>query len=195
MRNALPVIVVGLILAILGCRDNEPAPATSTSLVSSTAISSTAPTTQPTSFVAPSLGVSVSWPPGWTTKPSQDYVLMLVSAAGQSISLDVPDLPVHLPGMIPIGLVKNGYLDDLRKHVGKLDIVEESSPEIPHAKARFVHSSWSNGDHSFIEIALLLVHADRVYIIRADSSAERYQDTRTAFDAVVRSLQWTKNAG
>lgn len=102
---------------------------------------------------------------------------------------------MHLPGMIPIGLVKNGYLDDLRKHVGQLNIVEESSPEIPHAKARFVHTTWSNGGRNFVEMALLLVHADRVYIIRADSNAEAYESIRHAFDAVVRSLRWVNNAG
>ncbi|HEX2971914.1 MAG TPA: DcrB-related protein, partial [Tepidisphaeraceae bacterium] len=132
--------------------------------------------------------------PGWTTKPSQDYVLMLVSAAGQSISLDVPDLPVHLPGMIPIGLVKNGYLDDLRKRVGSLTVVEDAPRQFPDANAHLVHTTWSNGGQEFVEVTQLFVHNDRVYIIRSDSTADAYEATRAAFDAVVQSIRWIKNS-
>jgi hypothetical protein len=45
-----------------------------------------------------------------------------------SISLDVPKLPPHIPGLIPIGSVRNGYLDDLKKSVGKLDTKDLPQP-------------------------------------------------------------------
>jgi hypothetical protein len=120
---------------------------------------------------------------------------MLIGASlSQSISLDVPQLPWHLPGMIPMRLVRNGYLDDLRKRVGPLTIVEDAPREIPGATAHLVHTTWSKGGHGFAEVTLLFVHADRVYIIRADSTAEDYQATRAAFDAVVQSVRWIKDS-
>src|SRR5436190_2081500 len=77
-------------------------------------------------FERPDLGVRLEWPEGWAQHKSADFVLLLRPAAkgrgdeasAPSLSLDVPDLPPHIPGMIPIGSVRNGYLDDLRKSVG-----------------------------------------------------------------------------
>jgi len=41
------------------------------------------------------------------------------------------------------------------------------------------------------QTALLVVHDDHVYILRARSEVAQEQATRQAFDAVVRSIRWT----
>jgi hypothetical protein len=152
------------------------------------------------SFDRPDLGVRLDRPDGWDDQPSQDFVLLLAPAAGggASLSLDVPDLPLHIPGLIPIGSVRGGYLDDLRKAVGPTQTTSLTPPGVPDAAARIVRSTWTDpAGRPHQETALLLVHADRVYILRARSPAPDEPATRAAFDEIIRSLQWTRkpNAG
>jgi hypothetical protein len=94
--------------------------------------------------------------------------------------------------MIPIGSVRGGYLDDLRKAVGTIKTTDLPPPPIPGAGERFVRSTWTDAAGEWQETALLLVHGDRVYILRGRSKTSDEADTRAAFDGVVRSLQWTK---
>jgi hypothetical protein len=154
------------------------------------------PTTLPTRlFDRPDLGVHLTWPAGWEAQPSQDFVLMLVptgaTSDGTSISLDVPKLPPHIPGLIPIGSVRNGYLDDLKKSVGKLDTKELPQPGVPDAIQRLVRSQWTDGKGiAQQETALLMVHGDGVYILRGRSTVADEAKTRSAFDEIVKSLNW-----
>jgi hypothetical protein len=162
---------------------------------------STAPKpSQGGTFDRPKLGVRLNWPPGWTEQTSKDFVLLLSrggadDAGGDqaSISLDVPDLPPHIPGMIPIGSVRGGYLDDLRKSVGRIQTTDAAPPPVPAAASRLVRSTWTDSaGRQQQETALLMVHADRVYILRARSAASDEPGARAAFDEMVRSLKWTK---
>jgi hypothetical protein len=151
-------------------------------------------------FDRPDLGIRLEHPAGWATRPSTDYVLLLTPAGARaaaggdapSISLDVPSLPLHIPNLIPIGPVRSGYLDDLRKAVGPVTSRNETPPPIPGAAARQVRSTWTDaGGRPNQETALLLVHGDRVYIVRARSLVSDEPAVRDAFDEVVRSMEWT----
>jgi hypothetical protein len=153
-------------------------------------------------FERPDLGVRLEWPEGWAQHKSADFVLLLRPAAkgradeasATSLSLDVPDLPPHIPGMIPIGSVRNGYLDDLRKSGGgSLKTTDLTPPPLPASAERMVRSVWSDRDgKKWQETALLLVHADRVYIVRGRSIVDDETVTRDTFDRIVRSLAWIK---
>jgi hypothetical protein len=174
----------------------SPAPATP-------AVATPAVATQPAQggrFDRPKLGIRLEWPAGWVERPSDDYVLLLAASKASrdggeppTISLDVPGLPPHIPGMIPIGSVRGGYLDDLRKSVGPLKTRDEPPPPVPNSAVRLVRSTWTDAHGQvFQETALLMVHADRVYILRARSATPDESAVRAAFDEVVRSLKWTK---
>lgn len=159
----------------------------------------TAPLGAPaTVFSRPDLGVELTQPAGWVTRTSKDYVLLLqpTSANGSdapAISLDVPDLPFHIPGMIPIGAVRSGYLDDLRKQVGQMTVEDLPVPEVGGATARMVRSTWHPApDQTVRETALLMVHADRVYILRGRADDAHEGATRAGFDEIVRSMRWVK---
>jgi hypothetical protein len=186
LRAVLGVVLLVLLGCPVGCRRHSlhPAPAPAP------------PATQVINrFESRKLGIALDYPAGWVSRQSPDYVLMLVPAlagsSGQrSISLDVPGLPFHLPGMIPIGLVKDGYLDDLRKQFGPIEIQDQPAPAIPKAEARLVQSTYRVNGKSFVEKALLLIHGDRVYILRATGDAAGYPPTLAAYDAIVRSLTW-----
>src|ERR1700734_1764694 len=78
--------------------------------------SETQPTTAPNSQTFQDSGglIRLQYPAEWKKKDDADYVLSLTNGS-QLFTLDIPDLPVHVPGMIPLSLVVNGYIDDLKK--------------------------------------------------------------------------------
>ena len=208
MRRAIPTVAILLALGLVGgCSRRRPPARPAPS--SATAPAPTQPSAGGT-FARPDLGVRLDWPAGWAERHSQDFVLLLVRAPGgggggdggasgagtsifnASISLDVPRLPPHIPGLIPIGSVRGGYLDDLRKSVGRIRPAELVPPQVG-AAARFVRSTWSDdAGREWQETALLMVHGDRVYILRGRSIRADEEDTRAAFDEIVRSLKWTR---
>jgi hypothetical protein len=140
-------------------------------------------------------GIKLTYPAGWTPKPDKDYELFLIPTGATtddcSLSLDIPDLPPHVPGMIPLKLVKNGYLDDLRKAHPNLQSREES-PTIPGAHAVLVTSTWQSGGKRSSETALLMTHGDHVYILRANTASTPDPATRAALDSLAHSIQWGK---
>ena len=170
---------------------------------SSTTTTATRPATTAASATTVSfskLNMRLSYPAVWIPKESKEYELLLLpsNTAAQDatfplISLDIPDLPPHFPGMIPIGLVKNGYLDDLKKELGKtVPLTQEDSPKLAGAQGRMLRSTWSDKDgHRMADTALVLIHADRVYILRARFGVDD-RTTPQAFDEIVKSIQWGK---
>jgi hypothetical protein len=159
---------------------------------------SPAPSSSPAgTFDRPDLGVKLDWPAGWAKRASDDFVLLLArdgTEGSSTLSLDVPNLPPHIPGMIPVGSVRGGYLDDLRKAVGAIKTTDLPPPPLPASAEKMVRSTWTDAKGEWQETALLIVHADRVYILRGRSKTADEQATRAAFDAAVKSLQWTKKS-
>ena len=146
------------------------------------------------------LKIRLAFPAVWIPRESKEYELLLLpskkavmNSTFPMISLDIPDLPPHIPGMIPIGLVKNGYLDDLKKELGKVvPVTLEDSPKIPGAQGRMLRSTWNGIDgHRMADTALVLIHADHVYILRARFEAEDRM-TPQAFEEILKSIEWWK---
>ena len=141
-------------------------------------------------------GIRLQYPGDWKAQPSSDYVLVLAPAAEasakQRIRLDVPDLPPHFPGMIKLGLVQNGYIDDLRKGHPDLKIEESTDRDVSGASARLVRSSFGQNGQRYEDVALMMIHADRVYILSMISDADRASATRQVFDRIAASVRWTK---
>jgi hypothetical protein len=178
--------VLALALLPAGCR--HPGPAHSST-------SSAAPTLSgATAWSSSKFGLRLDIPSGWTPQASNDYALLLIPAGAKtadvSITLDVPDLPPHLPGLIPIGAVKSGYLDDLRKQVGPLDTQDQTPPAIPGAKARLVRSTWQANGKQQSQTALLMTHDDRVYILRATADSAHRPRVESALQKIIQSLTW-----
>ena len=87
--------------------------------------------------------------------------------------------------------MRGGYLDDLRKQIKNPKVEDLECPPIPDAQAALVRASWPAERPTHVELALILTHADRVYIIRGRSRTEDEAETRAAFDQVVKSLRWS----
>ena len=138
--------------------------------------------------------VEISWPAGWKRGTVSNYEWAIVPSkdAGQdqSVSMDIPDLPPHIPGMIPVSRVCSSYVKHLGEKNGKVDKQDLTPPSIPDASMKMVRCSWSKDGKGWQETGLLIVHADHVYIFRASSDTEHEKATRETFDKVVQSLKW-----
>ena len=140
----------------------------------------------------------LQYPADWVSQTDPDYVLVLAPPGtsdgdkNNRVTVDVPDLPPHLPGMITIGKVKSGYLDDLRKRLKNMKVTEDSQQSIPKAKAeRVVVTGKENGQDRTIP-ALLMIHSERVYIIRADTETKNAPQAKAVWEEMISTLQWTK---
>ena len=140
-------------------------------------------------------GVHLEFPSSWQTHRSADYVWAISpvstgEAGAPEISLDVPSVPPHLPGMITLSAVKRGYLDDLRKQMKDLTVFADTDYTLPQSKARWVEASGHDAGRARKVGALLFIHAERVYILRADSSSDQYDKTKAVLDQIIASLRW-----
>ena len=141
-------------------------------------------------------GVRFQFPSDWHSVKDPDYVLMLLPAEAKQkdrrIAFDIPDLPPHLPGMIKLGLIQNGYVSDLKKEHKDVKIDSSADVKVPGASARLLRTSWHQNGQPWIDVALLMIHKDRVFILNLDSDDPHLAATRAAFDSIQSSLQWTK---
>jgi hypothetical protein len=170
--------------------------------VASTEPPSTSPTTAPAVFSSAKCGFSVQPPAGWSQiKGTADEPLSLVpqgQADAKDLSLvpvlkvQVPALPWHIPGMIPVGSVASGYVDDLRKQNPDLKVDERVSVPVPNARAQRIVSSYTENKAAWRDVVLCIVHKDRVFLIVCDCLATDYPKTRAAFDEMVSSLKWNQ---
>lgn len=189
MTHRLPVAILILtIAASYGCRPRAAAPARDGTTI----------TTAPATIEFAGAGVRFDYPAAWSPVPSDSFVLRLVpagaidppAASAPSVSLDVPKLPPHIPGFIPIGLVVNGYVDDLKKQYPGVTVSQPVTTRVARANARRVRSTWDADGTSHAEDALLTVRGDRVYIFRASADAAAIEPARAALDAILASVQW-----
>src|SRR4051812_42698911 len=206
--RALVLACAGFLLVPGGCRRHpasvargQPAPLPAPTTTTATGPSTAAPSTRPAvrTFESTAKKIRLSYPADWTVRPSKEYVLVVAppgveasASAGRSISLDVPDLPVHIPGLIPMGRVEKGYVDDLKAQWPGLRVEESKSQTVAGTSARRVRSTLETGGRARVESALIMVHADRVYILRADGEADAVDELQRVFDAVLASVEWVK---
>lgn len=203
-RRQWMAVAVSSAMLLAGCGSHrEQGPPQASDGAAPSPASATQPTTAPATAQA-----SVTWslagkgiaklqyPADWQAKKNPDYELMLVPAGARSderrITLDVPDLPPHLPFMLPMGRIQHDYLDDLKKaHPGlKTDAAVDGN--MPDSKSQLVRSSWTQGGQEYDDVALLIIHSSAVYILDAQTDQPHLADTRAEFDAIRASLQWTR---
>ena len=168
--------------------------------VPTTAPATNVATTDPALFSCPKFGFSIRPPLGWSQiQGASDEAISLVPD-GQTGAKDlsivpclkvvVPVLPLHIPGMIPVGSVANGYVNDLRKQNPDLKVDERSVVSISGVSGRRVVTSYTQGKAAWRDVVICIVHKDRVFLILADCPVSDYSAVRAAFDGMVSSLKW-----
>jgi hypothetical protein len=138
--------------------------------------------------------LAVGW---WDVDKGGDYAYAAVtdgSSGGKNqptISIQVPQLPPHIPGFLPLGAVADGYVQDLKKRYPDQKVVEKSMIKVDGSDARRIVSSFQNNGKPSRELAVLTVHGDHVYAITGNCDAPAFDKTKTAFDLLVESFRWT----
>ena len=95
--------------------------------------------------------------------------------------------------MISVGMVCNGYLSDLKKNQIHDAIVQETSVvNLAGEKARRVTCTGHSNGKTITDIAVITVHADRVYILSADSDQTGCNCAKKTLDSAVASVKWVK---
>jgi hypothetical protein len=160
----------------------------------------TASTTAPAPFTCAKFSFTVQPPADWTAvKGDPDDALSLVPQSQASakdlskvpsLKITVPDLPIHIPGMIPVGSVANGYVSDTLKQYPDFHVDERVVATVPAANARRIVSTFSQNGATWRDMVLCIVHKDRVFLLVADCPVGDYPATRAAFDAMTGSLKW-----
>lgn len=143
-------------------------------------------------------GFTAACPTGWKLlDKGGDYALAAVpkSASGGEndpiVAIEVPKLPPHIPGFLPLGGVAGGYVNDLKKRYPDQKALEQSTIKLDGSDARRIVSSFQKDGKPCRELALLAVHGDHVYVITGDCDASTFEKTKSAFDALAASLKWT----
>ena len=170
-------------------------PIASTSPVLATVVPATSPISTAAAlktYHCPTADIQFDYPADWETNKAHT-ALFAVSKDQCSLNLDIPKLPWHPPGMITLKMVASGYEDDLKKNQLHDAVEEEDCPlQIPGAKAcRITTCGHDNGKPMF-DIAVVMLHADRVYILSADCDESGEEKTRKTLDEAVGSLKWAK---
>ena len=171
------------------------APAAATAPTTSTGASSSEPAKI---YANQQAHFRIAYSADWKPEDNKDYVFSLVPADAKPgeperrVSIDVPSLPPHLPGMITVSRVKDGYIKKQQKKLAECKLLEDIAVSVPQAKAQRVIVTGKLNNQPRTLAAVLMLHNDRVYIIRVDSDNEHYPQSKAVWDQVVSSLQWTR---
>lgn len=142
-------------------------------------------------------GIKLHYPADWQSRKNPDYELMLLppgaSKDDRRITVDIPDLPPHLPFMIQMGRVEHDYVQDLKKDHPDLQVQDSVRANVPESNAKLIRSFWHQNGTTYHDTVLLIIHASAVYILDAQSKESDLPPTRAAFDAIRGSIVWTKH--
>jgi hypothetical protein len=171
-------------------------------VMSGAARATAAPTTNPSSdtktFQNTKAGIRFEYPVDWTSTKAPTALFDVVDPAksdgSASLCLDVPGLPPAIfCGLITPKMVENGYVKDLKKNqIHDANVDESVALTVPASSARRVKCSGHEDGKVAIDVAVLIVHANRVYIFSCDSDEAGYPKARAALDAAVASMEWIK---
>ncbi|HSV16596.1 MAG TPA: hypothetical protein VLI90_20195 [Tepidisphaeraceae bacterium] len=163
----------------------------------------TAPSSAPTAkdvqtFEDRRAGVRFNYPSGWAPEKAATAVFDVAAPASAtkgyaSISLDVPSVPPHFPGMITPKIICDHYVKDLRENqIHDAKVEEAVDIKAAGAPARRVKCSGHEKGKVMIEVAVVIVHSERIYIFSCDADPEGYAAARAALDQAVATLEWIK---
>jgi hypothetical protein len=163
-----------------------------------------APATQPImaavlfttkTYHCPTADIQFDYPSEWQPDAATTS-LFTVTAPTTShccLNLDVPTLPWHPRGMITVNMVADGYERDLKKNQIHDAVQEEAcSVSVPDAQAKRITTCGHENGKTLIDMAVILIHADRVYILSTDTDDQGRDSARKTLDCAIASLKWTK---
>jgi hypothetical protein len=205
LRGVIGIALCGALCSAGGCRTRAAAAPRPLPTTRRGAALTTAPSVQPIGpalagstalFQDRSSGFSLRYPAGWSMRQDPDNVFTADARAGDEngpeLAVAVPKLPPHIPGMIPLGAVESGYLDDLKKRLSNVQVQQQPTARLPvpsnHARRFDATGNDKAGERKLA--VLVLLKGDRLYILTAEAPAPEFARARAAFDQAVASWQW-----
>lgn len=140
-------------------------------------------------------GTHFHYPATWEPKEDKDYELHLVPAAAPvncNITFDIPELPPHFPGMIRLGLIEHGWVNDQKNCHPGLNVDSRTDVPMAGANAGLVQCSWKQGGADYTLVGLLILRNDHVFILVADAEDKSLPHARADLDKIAASLHWDK---
>ena len=176
-----------LVLVLAGCASAPPGVPTTQPVVAKTGA-------RMVKVVSKRASVEFEYPASW--HPEKDVTVVTLVPDGQkkgqptAVAVDMPDLPPHIPFLIPIGLVDAGFVNSLKSRYQDGTIDENVEKSFPDSAAREVKASGKMDDQEVKVLAMLIVHGDHVYLIESVSDLAHLPATQAAYDAIVASWKW-----
>jgi len=144
-------------------------------------------------FVDEKHGFSVKYTDPWkkrNNESKQDVLTLRRDEAKGEITIAVPHLPPHIPGLIPLQAVEKGYVDDVKKRMKNVSETESKPVKIAGASGRrFTVNGELDGQQRTIGVYVLL-KGDTLYVMSSESPADVFEDVKTAFEQIARSWKW-----
>jgi len=137
-------------------------------------------------------GVRLSFPASW--EPVSDDTLLTLTpsddaSGGNRLKIEKPNLPPHIPGLIPLGAVAAGFVADLRQRYNDVEMADPTDVNLAGSAGKRI-TAVCQGNELTTVTAILCVHGDAVYIIEAETDAAHTAAANEALDVIVRSWNW-----
>jgi hypothetical protein len=199
-RTIRRTLAAGLMMSAMGCSHRQSGAVTA-SVSKPAPLAAVAPAPSPAqarTFCGS--GFQFDYPSDWQPTRGQTAVFAITAPMNPpaattkpSLCLDVPKLPWHLPGMITAGMVASGYVSDLKKNqIPDAVLMEETPITVDGESAKRVTCTGHVAGKTSTDVAIILVHSDRVYILSADSDDPGCGCARKTLDEAATTWKWTK---
>jgi hypothetical protein len=136
--------------------------------------------------------VQFNYPASW--QPMTDQTLLTLTPADDPsgrnrLMIEKPDLPPHIPGLIPLGAVAAGFVADLRGRYNDVQLADPVDRQVAGSAAKEI-SAACQSDVLVDVTAILCVHGDAVYILEAQTDAAHASAANEALDMIIQSWSW-----
>ena len=100
---------------------------------------------------------------------------------------------MHMAGMMSVNMVARGYISDLKKNqIHDAAIIEKIPVTVAGCTGQKITCAGHANGKPATDIAVILIHADRIFILSADSDDSGYDSAKRTLDGAIASWKWVK---
>lgn len=155
-------------------------------------------TTQPTggppvSYQSDKGKFTTQYPADWKPTSGSDTLDLAPRDSSQgddSVDVDVPHIPFHLPGTVTVGAAQGGLVDDFKKKYQDFKVTSETSQSFPDANAKGIKGTGKKDGKDYVIEAIIAVRHDRVFIICTETQGNGASAGHAAVEQILSSWKW-----
>jgi len=145
-------------------------------------------------YSPPKGGFTTQYPSAWRATTGEDTLDLVPaqdnSGGKRSLSIDAPDIPFHVPGMITLDRVQKGFIGDLQRQYQDVHFDSAVDQAMPGAKARRIKATAKSGGTPMAVDAVIAIHHDQIYIISSECDQTDAQAGSAALEDMLTAWQW-----